>query len=386
VAGKSEEAQMDANSIAEARDMERRIGNTPLVPVSLHIRGVPRLVHLKLEGANPGMSVKDRTAHSLVEGLERQGRLTRGSTIVESTSGNLGVALAYIARARGYGFIAVVDPKTTDENLAKMRRFGAQIDLVRRPDITGGYLLSRLDRVNELCARSPKCVWTDQYSNLANPTAHFSWTAPEIYRQMHGRVGTIFMAVSTGGTLAGVAAYFRQVSPSTRVIGVDARGSIVFGGTPGPRKLTGIGSSRRSSFITPASYDEHRLVGDLESFAFCRALHDATGIRVGGSSGAVLAATAQHLATHPQTERVVCLCADDGLNYASTIFDDTWLARHDLLPTPSSLGAVEDISSGPPHPFVTAMPEVQPSGPHPFVTAVPEAEPSEPSYVSRRAS
>ncbi|HEX2513659.1 MAG TPA: pyridoxal-phosphate dependent enzyme [Chloroflexota bacterium] len=363
---------MDAVSTAEARAMERGIGNTPLVQVCLHIGGLPRPVHLKLEGANPGMSVKDRTAHSLVESLERQGRLSKGSVLVESTSGNLGVALAFLARARGYGFVAVVDPKTTAENLAKMRRFGARIDLVTQPDHTGGYLLSRLERVQELCARSPRRVWTDQYGSPANPAAHASWTGPEILRQMQGRIGAVVLAVSTGGTLAGIAAWLRRVSPATRIIGVDARGSVVFGGPPGPRKLTGIGSSRRSSFLTPASYDEHIHVGDAEAFAFCRALHSATGLHVGGSSGAVLAATAQYLAAHPEAERVVSLCADHGQNYASTIYQDAWLAGNGLLPTPTTTWPVTDITLGPPRPFVLAPPSL------PYVT--------QPALPLRRAS
>src|SRR5947209_3456946 len=131
--------------------------------IDLVIRGQPRRVHLKLEGCNPGGSVKDRTAVSLVQSLEQRG-LRPDSILVESTSGNLGVALAMVARARGNQFVAVVDPKTTHENLRKMRSFGAHIELVDKPDDNGGYLLSRLARVRELCASSDRCVWTDQYS------------------------------------------------------------------------------------------------------------------------------------------------------------------------------------------------------------------------------
>src|SRR5262245_27837850 len=178
-------------------------------PVDLVVDGIARRVNLKLEGHNPGGSIKDRTALSLIESLEHRGALRPGSVVIDSTSGNLGVALAMIARARGYEFVAVVDPKTTDENLAKMSAMGAQLEHVRQPDETGGYLLSRLARVQELCASSHAFVWTDQYSNPANPAAHFRATGPEIYRDMDGQVDAVFVAVSTGGTLAGVGRYFK---------------------------------------------------------------------------------------------------------------------------------------------------------------------------------
>src|SRR5439155_7100101 len=120
-----------------------------------------------------------------------------------------------------------------------------------------------------------------------------------------------------GGTLAGIGCFFREISPSTSIIGVDAYGSVIFGTPPAPRKLTGIGSSRRSSFITRNLYDMHMLVRDKEAFAFCRALQDMTGIKVGGSSGAVLAACAKYLLAHPEVIHVVCVCADSGDNYTN---------------------------------------------------------------------
>lgn len=134
----------------------KRIGHTPIVRVELQLPCGTRSVHLKLEGANPCGSLKDRTAASLVADLERRGFLERGSCIVESTSGNLGVSLAWIARARGYGFVAVVDPKTTPENVSRLRRLGARIERVEMPDDAGGYLLSRLARVRQLLASSDR--------------------------------------------------------------------------------------------------------------------------------------------------------------------------------------------------------------------------------------
>ncbi|MEK6278968.1 MAG: 2,3-diaminopropionate biosynthesis protein SbnA [Acidobacteriota bacterium] len=320
------------------------IGNTSLKSIYLNIDGIARKVHLKLEGENPAGSVKDRTAIALIQHVEAQKLIKQGSVIIESTSGNLGVALALICRARGYQFLSVVDPKASRENVMRMRALGADIEQVHEADAKGGYLLARLARVQELCRKSDGYIWTNQYSNAANPQVHYSSTAPELHRQMNGRVDAVFVAVSTGGTLAGIGRFFREKSPATRVIGVDAKGSVVFGGLPGPRRLTGIGSAQQSNFITSDSYDEHMLIGDEEAFAFCRALLDMTGISVGGSAGAVLAACVKYLRNHPTVHRVACLCADRGENYSSTIFNDEWIKQQGLRVSFEQLEGLRDIS------------------------------------------
>jgi 2,3-diaminopropionate biosynthesis protein SbnA len=320
-----------------------QIGNTPLRPLWMDIEGVSHRVSLKLEGENPGGSVKDRTGLALIQNLERRSLLDHQSIIIESTSGNLGVALSLICRVKGYQFLAVIDPKTTPENIEKMQTLGASIDLVSQADETGSYLLSRLARVRELSQLSSKYVWTNQYSNPANPEIHFTQTGAEIYRQMHGKVGAIFVAVSTGGTLAGIGQYFRKMSPATRVIGVDAVGSVIFGTPPSARRLTGIGSSKPSDFVTLDHYDQYQLVSDAEAFAFCRAVYAATDLKLGGSSGAVLAACASYLAAYPQVENVVCLCPDTGENYATTIFHDLWLEEQKLVLSRDHLGPVQKI-------------------------------------------
>lgn len=330
-------------SPAQLHGLLGQIGNTPLEPIYFVIDGNVRKICLKLEGANPAGSVKDRTGYALVNDLERRGLLHEGSVVVESTSGNLGVTLALICLAKGYPFLAIVDPKTTQENLAKMRALNAMIELVDQPDANGGYLLSRLARIQELCQLSDTYVWTNQYASDANPRAHYQTTGPEIYRQLNGEVDAVFAAVSTGGTLAGIGRFFRETSPSTRLIGVDARGSVVFGTPAGPRKLTGIGSSRRSNFISPEIYDTHLLVSDEDAFAFCRAVYAATGIKVGGSSGAALAACARYLQAHPTLKNVVCLCPDGGENYASSIFNDQWLLQHDIALSQAHLSPVQEI-------------------------------------------
>jgi N-(2-amino-2-carboxyethyl)-L-glutamate synthase len=302
-----------------------RIGNTPVSFVSIKLgpRTIP--LHLKLEGHNPGGSIKDRTAIALIRDLEARALLNRGSIIVESTSGNLGVALAYISRELGYRFVAVVDPKLTVENAAKMQSMGAMLDMVTDPDETGGYLLTRLRRVQELLSAMPGAAWPNQYENPANLKAHFEGTGPEILRQMCGKVDVAFVGVSTGGTLAGISQFLRMELPHVSMIAVDAKGSIALGGAPGPRLLTGIGASRVATLLQCNDYDRVIYMDDTDAFACCRALARRTGISVGGSSGAVIAAAIQWLTRAPANTRAICLCPDTGLNYQSSIFNDGYI-------------------------------------------------------------
>ncbi len=302
--------------------------NTPLETVRFLIHGVPRNVRLKLESKTAAGSSKQRTAAFLIADLDHRGLLRPDSIIVESTSGNLGVAMAMICKQRGLQFIAVVDSKASAENLEKLRSYGATLELVTEPDPFGGYLPARLRRVQQLIASSSRSVWTDQYSNPANPLAHYRGTGPEILAQSRGAVQAVFVPVSTGGTLAGVGRYFREMSPATVIVGVDAAGSVVLGGPPGTRKLTGIGSSRRSAFPLAGAYDEPAIVRDADAFLYCRALHDRTGYKVGGSSGAALYACASFLERHSTITDVACVCPDGGENYASTVYNDAWLARN----------------------------------------------------------
>lgn len=317
------------------------VGNTPIVHIGLDIAGARRWVGLKLEGHNPCGSIKDRTAASLLESIGPDA-LDGASAIVESTSGNLGVSLAHLAGELGLTFHAVVDPKLSPVVAERMRERGALLHLVTEPDHTGGYLLSRLDTVARLHREIPGAVWPNQYANPANPAAHREGTGPEILRQTGGGVDAVFVAVSTGGTIAGVSEYLRAASPATMVIGVDAVGSVVFEDRPGARRLSGIGASRRSDFLRADTVDGHEMVTDEEAFAFCRALDRWCGLRVGGSSGAVLAGCVHHLARHPEITRPVCIAPDVGENYLRTLFDDDHLRREgivlheDLLrPTPA---------------------------------------------------
>lgn len=302
---------------------------TPMVEVRLPVAGRERRLHLKLEAANPTGSSKYRTARSLLDSLEREEVLLPGSTVVESSSGNLAVALAALCRSRGYRFVAVVDPKTPPAHVARAEALGAEVEVASKADRHGSYLGARLQRVHDLVKRHG-FAWTNQYANPANVQAHLEQTGPEIWCQTSGHCDALFCAVSTGGTLGGVSRFLRVVAPTMKIVAVDMVGSVAVGGSAGPRHLAGIGSSLRSSFLVPADLDELRLVSTAEAVSHCRGLAAAVGLHVGGSSGAVLAAAVAYFQAHPDREVAVCVCADGGDRYATTVYDDGWAAAHGL--------------------------------------------------------
>ncbi|MFF8911483.1 pyridoxal-phosphate dependent enzyme [Streptomyces olivaceoviridis] len=305
--------------------------DTPLRGVALHGARTHRF-WIKLEAHNPSGSVKYRTAVGLLAALHARAPLRPGTTVVESTSGNLGVALAHLLRERQCRFIAVVDPKLPPRTRELLLRAGAVLVETDTADAHGGYLQARLERVREICAADPTIRWTNQYANPMNPQVHESCTAAEIAEQTAGRVDAVFAAVSTGGTLTGLHRGLRDAGLRVRAYAVDVQGSSA---TPGPRHshlLTGIGASRRSHFLTEEHLTEAIRVADIDAFAYCRLLREDTGLAVGGSTGAVLAAFAEVAGraaaapAHP-----VLISADGSDNYENTFYDDHWLAGHGVL-------------------------------------------------------
>ncbi len=307
------------------------IGRTPLVDVGLRIDDQWRTVGLKLESYNLAGSIKDRTAYALIRSLESVNALCAGDRLVESTSGNLGLALALMSRERGYSFTAVVDPKVDPLVVDAMRGFGADVVRVDERDHTGGYLLTRLDAVRRMVLEDG-LIWPNQYGNPANPAIHYHQTAPEI-RAQRPDVDAVFLATSTGGTLAGIGRYFKALRRNVRVVAVDVPGSLVFGTVQAPRLLNGVGSSCASQFLGPADYDDVVIVSDRDAIAACHAVYGSVGIGLGGSAGAVVTACARYLAEHPDVRRAVCVCADGRSHYLNSIYDDAWLGGHGFDPS-----------------------------------------------------
>lgn len=305
----------------------RAIGDTPLVPLR-RLYDSRFEVYAKLESLNPGGSAKDRAALQILRGALEDGRLRPGMMVVESSSGNFGVGLAQACGYLGFPLICVVDAKTTAQNVAVLRAYGARVETVDRPDpATGEFLPARLQRVRELLEEVPHSFWPNQYANPDNPSAH-RITMREIDERLQGRVDLLFCATSSCGTLRGAVEYIRDRGLSTRVVAVDAAGSVIFGGTPHRRLIPGHGAAVRPGLWQPDLADEVVLIGDLECVRGCRRLARHELILGGGSSGAIVAAI-DHL-RHRIPDGSVCaaILPDRGERYLETIYSDAWVAEH----------------------------------------------------------
>jgi cysteine synthase A len=302
------------------------VGNTPVVALRRLFPDPDVEVIAKLELLNPGGSMKDRSARHIVEAGLREGSISPGGRLVESSSGNFGIALAIAARIHGLRFTCVVDPKATRANVAILRGLGADVEVVYEPDPAGGYLHSRIRRVEELLVAMPDAIWVNQYANDRNWQAYYHGTGAELAEQLVHPPGYLFAAVSTTGSILGCSRRLRERFPDLRVIAVDAVGSVIFGEPAGPRELPGIGSSRVPELCRPEEIDEVVHVDDVDAALGCRALLTAEGIFAGGSTGAVVAAIARTLPMLPRPCRVVAIFADRGDRYLDLVYDDEWLA------------------------------------------------------------
>jgi cysteine synthase A len=279
---------------------------------------------LKLEGFNPAGSIKLKTAVALLDDAERRGRLGPGSRVIESSSGNLGIALASVCAARGYAFTCVVDPNTARQSVALMRAFGTEVVLIDRRDGNDGFLHSRIAYIHERLAVDPLLVWPNQYANPANPAAHAARTAVRILAEVPD-LDYLFVGAGTTGTLMGCAAHLRRHSPGTRIVAVDAEGSITFGGPPARRHIPGLGTSRRPEILDPGAVDDVVHVAERAAVAMCRRVAVDRGIAVGGSTGSVLAAVAQRAPDLAPGSTVVAIGPDNGDRYLDTVYDDDWV-------------------------------------------------------------
>lgn len=280
---------------------------------------------LKIEGLNPAGSIKLKTAVGLVSDAELQGLLRPGGRVIESSSGNLGVALSMVCAAKGYRFTCVTDPNASAQNVAAMKALGAQVIVVDERDDNGGYLGSRIALIKRLVAEDPDLLWTNQYGNPANPRIHSVRTAASTMARI-GPIDYLFVGAGTTGTLMGCAEYFRRFSPRTRIIAVDTEGSVTFGGPSRTRYIPGLGTSRRPELLQPQLVDEVVLVDERDAVRACRAMARRHGILVGGSTGSVLAAVLERADAIPAGSRTVALSPDLGDRYLSTVYDDTWVA------------------------------------------------------------
>jgi 2,3-diaminopropionate biosynthesis protein SbnA len=281
----------------------------------------------KLEMMNPGGSMKDRPARYIIEHGLRSGIITADTHLIESSSGNLGIGLAMIAKTYGLRFTCVVDPKITKTNLEIIKQYGGNIDMVMKQDEQGGYLKTRIHRVQELLMTVPNAYWINQYGNELNWKAHYYGAGSEIVQQVDGPIDYLVCAVSTTGSILGFSRRVREAFPQVKVIAVDAVGSVIFGTPAGPRELPGIGASRVPELFSPQEIDEVVHVNDWESVKGCQALLNYEGIFAGGSSGSLIAAIQKVIPKIPCSSRIVTVLPDRGDRYLDTVYDEEWVKR-----------------------------------------------------------
>jgi N-(2-amino-2-carboxyethyl)-L-glutamate synthase len=285
-------------------------------------------IYLKCEGFNFAGSVKLKAALEMVEAAERSSVLRPGATIVESSSGNIGVALSLVAASNGYGFVCVTDSRCTVSAQRLMRAYGAEVHVVTEPHPTGGLLGARMARVEQLCRENDRYVWLNQYDNSANWAAHSRTTGPEILKAFP-ELDVLFVGAGTTGTLMGCARYLHEEKPSVRVVAIDAEGSITFGFPPAPRLIPGLGTAVRPAQLDRSYVDDVVIVSEVDTIRTCRTLQ-RNGFLFGGSTGTVVSGALRWLDEHAPNGDLtaVAIAPDLGERYLDTIYDDEWTADH----------------------------------------------------------
>jgi cysteine synthase A len=304
------------------------VGNTPLVELTRLYPNLHFRLFGKLEAVNPGGSMKDRAAISMLQRAFDTGRIDDDTVIIESSSGNMGIGLAQACSYLGLRLICVVDAKTTAQNLNILRAYGSEISIVAEPDpATGEFLPARLNRVRALLSTIQHSYWPNQYANYSNSMAHHQ-TVQEILTDLDNNLDYLFCATSTCGTLRGCAEYLKERRVGTKVIAVDAIGSVIFGGRKGARLIPGHGSGIVPQLYGPNLADTVVLVSDLECVIGCRRLVKREAILGGGSTGGIVSAVARVKDDIAEGATCVMILPDRGERYLDTIYDDEWVIEH----------------------------------------------------------
>jgi len=300
-----------------ADDLSLLIGNTPLVRLNRVTRGLNAQVVAKLESQNPLASVKDRIGLAMIEAAEREGKIAPGKTVlVEPTSGNTGIALAFVAAVKGYKCVIVMPETMSVERRVVLRALGAKLVLTEGPKGMRG----AIEKANELLARIPNAFMPQQFQNPANPEVHRRTTAEEIWRDTDGKVDAIVAGVGTGGTITGVAQVIKQRKPSFQAVAVEpAKSPVLSGGQPGPHPIQGIGAGFVPDVLDMKLVDAIIQVENDAAFQMARRLAAEEGILCGISSGANVSAAIEY-AKRPESEGklIVVIICSFGERYLNT--------------------------------------------------------------------
>jgi cystathionine beta-synthase len=323
-------------------------GRTPLVHLRRVTRGVRPTILAKLEMLNPGGSVKDRIGLRMIEKAERAGLLKPGGTIVEPTSGNTGHGLAIAAAIRGYRCIFVMPDKMSQEKVALLRAYGAEVVITPTavaPDNPESYYRVA-DRLTE---EIPGAFQPNQYFNEENPQAHYETTGPELWEQTEGKIDVLVAGVGTGGTITGAGRYLKEQKPDLLVVGADPEGSVFSAPEEEPRPylVEGIGEDFWPQTFDPKVVDRYVRVSDRDSFRVARAITREEGILVGGSSGTALHAALEVARELDREALMVVIFPDTGRNYLSKLYSDSWMLQYGFLERRAIVRVAEVLSTKP---------------------------------------
>lgn len=280
--------------------------------------------YLKLESYNPGGSIKMKTAAALLDYAEHHSGLKKSRRVIESSSGNLGVAISLICAVRGYHFTCVVDKNTLPANIKLIEAYGAEVIVIDKLDANGGYLGSRLSYIQEQLAQNDGLVWLNQYQSPANPAIHSERTAQAVLAQFP-ELDFVFIGAGTTGTLAGCTERLREDAPDIRIIAVDSIGSVNFGGKPSRRFIPGLGSSVRPHFLREEGIYDFVSIDEKHTIAMCHRMARDYGLLLGGSTGTVLSALEQYESFIAPGSTIVVLSPDSGDRYIDTLYNPDWV-------------------------------------------------------------
>ena len=326
------------------------IGNTPILKLKSLDTG-PCNLFVKLESGNPGGSIKDRIGLSIIEEAEASGDFQPGGTIIEATAGNTGLGLALIAALKGYKIILVIPDKMSREKILHLEGLGAEI-ILTRSDVPEGHPEYYQDLARKIASETPGSFLADQFSNPANPLAHRTTTAPEIWEQMKGNVDAVVAGVGSGGTLTGLAQFFKSKNPDISMVAADPEGSVVadailtgkYKYEGGSWLVEGVGEDFIPNNFDLTLMDDAEIVSDKEAFEVLQVLLKEEGILGGSSSGTLVAAAAKWCRKQTEPKNVVTFICDTGNKYLSKAFNKSWLHDNNLLET-EKFGDLRDLIS-----------------------------------------
>jgi 2,3-diaminopropionate biosynthesis protein SbnA len=316
------------NTLLENQGILSLINSTPLLKLNRLFDHDRLNIFAKLETFNPGGSIKDRVALNILKQAIKNDQINQDTVVIESSSGNLGIGLAQVCCYLGLRFICVVDPKTTTQNLNLIKAYGAEIEMVSKPDAeTQEYLPARLRRVQQLQRQFKNSFWTNQYANPHNPEAYQDSLMPEIIASLGQAPDYLFVAVSTCGSIMGCTHYIEEHQFKTRIVPVDTWGSLIFSDQKRKRLLPGMGAAIKSQFLQPDRLEPCIHVSDLECVHGCRRLLQREAILAGASTGGVVTALNKIQTELPDGSYCVLFIADRGERYLDTVYSDEWIRQ-----------------------------------------------------------